>query len=188
MDYANTSTPELENLLRRPDTLPAQQQMIKAELDRRYTEQFLGSSASPPSGFPPPPGPIASSPPSTPLTASPPVPPSAAFPAQQPAWHPSPAGPPPSRQLGGPPPINTPPGPPVKKGASKLAGWLITLVVVVAIAVLYAIYQSAQSPEPTTGTVCFVFNRGTCPLAAALPIGASCTCTDGFTVDVGVVR
>ncbi|GLZ30225.1 hypothetical protein Lesp02_24150 [Lentzea sp. NBRC 105346] len=160
--YRNLPTAELESLLRRPDTSPAEQQLISSELDRRYTEEWLG--------------------PQEPVVTPQPV-----------APPPQPVAPP--RQPYTPPPQAAPPGPvapapvpaaPKKSSAGQaLAGCVVAFLVVIAAGVVLAIINGSSS-EPQTGNVCYV-QGGSCPLAAAVPRGSSCYCTDGFNTAYGVV-
>lgn len=164
--YASLSTTQLEDLLRRSDTPARNQQLIRDELTRRYTDELLrkergerGTEQQPRQGPVGPAAPAAG----RPLTPPPPLPPRDA------------------RNTGA-------PGASTKSSGSELGGWLIVVLIILVIGLVFVIYDFGNTPDPALGTVCVVYSGNFCQLPVSLPLGSFCTCTpDGVSQFPGSV-
>lgn len=173
--YVSLSTTQLEDLLRRPDTPAKNQQLIRDELTRRYTDELLrkergerGTEQQPRQGPVGPAAPVAG----RPLTPPPPLPPRDA---------PPPLPPRDARNTGT-------PGASTKSSGSELGGLLIVVLIILVIGLVFVIYDFGNTPDPALGTVCVVYGGNFCQLPVSLPLGSFCTCTpDGVSQFPGSV-
>lgn len=164
--YVSLSTTQLEDLLRRPDTPARNQQLIRDELTRRYTDELLrkergerGTEQQPRQGPVGPAAPVAG----RPLTPPPPLPPRDA------------------RNTGA-------PGASTKSSGSELGGCLIVVLIILVIGLVFVIYDFGNTQDPALGTVCVVYGGNFCQLTVSLPLGSFCTCTpDGVSQFPGSV-
>lgn len=172
--YGRFSSQQLEDILRR-STDPAEKSAITEELTRRYSDQYLGEAPKEAASAPPPP------PFSGRRTAAPPPPPSDQRAAAPPPWQAPPPQPPPQAAAGRPPTAGRLP-------RRRRTVWILVAIVAAVVIIVAATHSNGPSGSgQQTGSTC-VTPFGSCPLAEAGPVGASCFCPSASGPVTGTVQ
>jgi len=164
--YAQLSTRQLEDLLRRPGLSPDEQQAISDELVRRITDE-LGSSEtgmSPADNVETLPPPKAKFPPPSSQTRTP---------ARSPETVVQPT---PASKLTLPPSLpGTTQTSNQQNPAGKIVRGCVGLCLLVIVGIMLMTIFASNPSQPAYGTVCFT-NFGTCPMVQQFPVGSPCYC------------